>query len=90
MSVYDGTYPLLALMFLVITSVSNAQAIEFTTEHNTESEKMTIELIKSLNKAHDLTKWQFSNVIHINKKAIPHSHPVLTLHTRHNKPQEID
>ncbi|WP_143323438.1 hypothetical protein [Cognaticolwellia aestuarii] len=90
MSVYDGTYSLLALMFLVITSVSNAQAIEFTTEHNTESEKMTIELIKSLNKAHDLTKWQFSNVIHINKKAIPHSHPVLTLHTRHNKPKEID
>jgi len=90
MSVYDGTYSLLALMFLVITSVSNAQAIEFTTEHNTESEKMTIELIKSLNKAHDLTQWQFSNVIHINKKAIPHSHPVLTLHTRHNKPQEID
>ena len=90
MSVYDGTYSLLALMFLVITSVSNAQAIEFTTEHNTESEKMTIELIKSLNKAHDLTKWQFSNVIHINKKAIPYSHPVLTLHTRHNKPQEID
>lgn len=90
MSVCNGTYSLLALMFLVITSVSNAQVIEFTTEHNTESEKVTIELIKSLNKAHDLTKWQFSNVIHINKKTIPHSHPVLTLHTRHNKPQEID
>jgi len=90
MSVYNGTFSLLVLMFLVIASASYAQTIEFTTENNTKSEKVTIELIKSLNKAHDLTKWQFSNVIHINKKAIPHSHPVLTLHTRHNKPQEID
>tara|TARA_R110002012_G_scaffold28988_2_gene90146 strand:+ start:886 stop:1086 length:201 start_codon:yes stop_codon:yes gene_type:complete len=62
MSIYNGTYSLLALMFLVIARVSNSQAIESTTAHNTESEKMTI----------------------------PHSHPILTLHTRHNKPQEID
>ena len=90
MSLYNGTYFLLSLTFLFMACVSNAQAIEFTTEHNTENEKKTIELIKSLNKAHDLTKWQFSDAIHINKNAMPHSHPILTLHTRHNKPQEID
>ena len=87
---HNRAYSLQSLVFLLIASISNAQAIEFTTEHNTESEKKTIELIKSLNKAHNLTKWQFSEVIHINSKAIPHSHPILTLHTRHNKSQDID
>lgn len=38
MSVYDGTYSLLALMFLVITSISNVQAIEFITENDSKSE----------------------------------------------------
>ncbi len=89
-SSYHWMFSSLALMFLFIASVSYTQAIEFTTEHNTENEKETIELVKSLNKAHDLTKWHFSDAIHINSKAIPQSHPILTLHTRHNKPQEID
>jgi hypothetical protein len=87
---YHGIFSLLSVIFLFIASASYTQAIEFTTENNSDSEKKTVELIKSLNKSHDLTKWQLSDAIHINEKAIPHSHPILTLHTRHNKPQEID
>jgi hypothetical protein len=89
-SISKQVFTLSPIILLLAGSVSIAQAIEFTTEHSAESEKETIELIKSLNKAYDLTKWQFSDAVHINKKAIPHSHPILTLHTRHNKPQEID
>jgi len=59
-------------------------ALEFSTAHNSNSEKETIKLIKALNSAHDLAKWQFTQAIHIDEKAIPRSHPVLTLHTRHN------
>jgi hypothetical protein len=83
-------FTLLPIILLFAGSASVARAIVFSTEHNSGGEQKTIELIKSLNKAHDLTKWQFSEAIHINKKAIPHSHPILTLHTRHNKSQDID
>jgi hypothetical protein len=89
-SISKQVFSLLLAILLLVGSFSVAQAIEFSTEHNSGSEKNTIELIKSLNKAHNLTKWQFSEAIHINEKAIPHSHPILTLHTRHNKQQDVD
>lgn len=38
MSVYNGTFSLLVLMFLVTASVSNAQVIEFAAENDSKSE----------------------------------------------------
>jgi hypothetical protein len=32
---------------------------------------------------HDLSRWLFTRDVDIDARAIPHSHPVLTLHTRH-------
>jgi len=83
-------FTLWSIVFLLNSNVLYAQAIEFTTEHNSTHENNTVALVKVLNRAHDLTKWQFSDAIHIDEKAIPHSHPILTLHTRHNKKGEID
>jgi hypothetical protein len=37
----------------------------------------------SLLRRHDLSRWQFTNRVRIHHGVIPHSHPVLTLNTRH-------
>lgn len=40
------------------------------------------ELLKLLDK-YDLSDWLWTRTVMIDERAIPHSHPVLTLHTRH-------
>ncbi|WP_448565420.1 hypothetical protein [Thalassotalea ganghwensis] len=65
-------------------------AIEITTENATKSELATVELLKALRASHDTNKWEFIDKVHINEKAIPHSHPLLTLHTRHTSKAHKD
>ncbi len=55
------------------------------TEHNSEPELATKAQLERLVAAHDLRQWTFTHEIVIDEKSIPHSHPVLTLHTRHLK-----
>lgn len=40
--------------------------------------------------SHDLQKWEFTYQVHIDKTTIPHSHPILTLHTRHGIKDQKD
>ena len=80
-----GTFSL-CLIFASFT----LEAIEITTEHNSKSEIATAELLTALRQAHDLEKWEVINKVHIDKKAIPHSHPILTLHTRHTNKEGKD
>lgn len=74
------------LFFIVFTSHS----MEFTTENSEKAELATVDLLKALRKSHDTTKWEFTNKVHIKRKTIPHSHPVLTLHTRHTSRAQKD
>ena len=46
--------------------------------------KLSIRLLRT----YDLSPWFFTNVIVIDEKAVPHSHPVLTLYTRHGRDDE--
>jgi hypothetical protein len=39
--------------------------------------------LERLLKQYDLSKWIFTRKVIIDQGEIPHSHPVLTLHTRH-------
>jgi hypothetical protein len=55
------------------------------TAHDSEPELATRAQLESLLAAHDLHQWTFTHEIVIDEKSIPHSHPVLTLHTRHLK-----
>jgi hypothetical protein len=59
--------------------------IEVSLVHGTAAEAETRQQLQRLLKAYDLSDWVWTRKIVIDKDAIPHSHPVLTLHTRHLK-----
>jgi len=60
-----------------------AQQVEIQLQHNSESEQKTKTQLLKLLQTYDLSRWTFTKKILIDYQAIPHSHPVLTLHTRH-------
>ncbi len=51
--------------------------------HHSMPELQTKKELESLAKQYDLTPWMFTNSVLIDEDSIPHSHPMLTLHTRH-------
>jgi hypothetical protein len=51
--------------------------------HGSEAERDTREQLLRLVAEHDVEDWLFTREILIDQTQIPHSHPVLTLHTRH-------
>lgn len=55
------------------------------TAHSSAPELATKAQFERLIGAYDLSQWMFTREIVIDEKSIPHSHPVLTLHTRHLK-----
>jgi len=79
--------PLFVLLTLPL--VLTAQKIEISLKNNTPAEAQTRTQLQRLLAAHDLTKWTFTRTVEIDEKAIPHSHPVLTLSTRHIKDDEL-
>jgi hypothetical protein len=55
------------------------------TAHNSPPEVATRAQLERLLGEYDLRQWTFTHEVVIDEKSIPHSHPVLTLHTRHLK-----
>ncbi|MBF5043155.1 hypothetical protein FGE12_12220 [Aggregicoccus sp. 17bor-14] len=51
--------------------------------HGTPEERLTAEQLERLFGRYDLSPWLYTRSIAIDEESIPHSHPVLTLHTRH-------
>lgn len=58
-------------------------ALDISLAHDTSEELATREQLLRLLAAHDLARWLFTRAVRIDAAATPHSHPVLTLHTRH-------
>jgi hypothetical protein len=79
--------------FVITTIVQTAafaqEKISISLAHGTSAEQQTKEQLERLLKSYDLSKWIFTRSIIIDEKAIPHSHPTLTLHTRHLKDDEL-
>jgi hypothetical protein len=72
------------LAALVCFSASAATPeIEVSLAHGTTAESQTRDQLMRLLKDYDLSGWLWTRRLLIDKDAIPHSHPVLTLHTRH-------
>ena len=65
------------------TSAQSAPELEITFEHNSAAERATAEQLKKTLQKFDVAKWIYTRRIHIDERSIPHSHPVLTLRTRH-------
>ncbi|MGD9560907.1 MAG: peroxiredoxin family protein [Pyrinomonadaceae bacterium] len=69
---------------------ANAEtSLEITLKNNSNAEINTRLQLTRLLERYDLSKWAFTKTVMIDEKAIPHSHPVLTLHTRHLKDDDL-
>jgi hypothetical protein len=76
---------LLALCPVLIMGSAHfaADSIEIKLRNDTESERQTKTQLERLLNSYDLSKYTFTRQVVIDEHSIPHSHPVLTLHTRH-------
>lgn len=52
-------------------------------EHGSDPERLMARELRALLDTYDLAPWILTREILIDERAIPHSHPVLTIHTRH-------
>jgi len=63
--------------------------IEVSLAHGTTAEAQTRDQLQRLLKAYDLSNWVWTRKVLIEDGAIPHSHPILTLNTRHLKDDSL-
>ncbi|PYS46803.1 MAG: hypothetical protein DMF68_18010 [Acidobacteria bacterium] len=81
-------------LVLLLHAASAAQGtqtqLKISLKHEGDSlEAQTRSQLQRLLSQYDCTRYIFTKEIIIDREAIPHSHPVLTLHTRHLKDDEL-
>ena len=69
----------------VLAAPQPAPRLHIRTAHDSAPELATKAQLERLIGSYDLRRWTFTHEVVIDEKSIPHSHPVLTLHTRHLK-----
>jgi len=80
----------LTLIALYLSNASYAQSgIDIALKRGSKGEGQTKEQLQRLIKTYDLSKWIFTKSVMIDEQSIPHSHPVLTLSTRHVRDDEL-
>jgi hypothetical protein len=78
------------LLSVTVWSQVDSDSIEISLKHNDDAaELQTKKQLLRLIKSYDVSKWIFTKKIIIDREAIPHSHPILTLHIRHLKDDEL-
>ena len=82
---------LLAALLLSPTAraQTNTQGLDISLKNNDQREQQTKQQLQRLLAAYDVSNWIFTRKIVIENNVIPHSHPVLTLSTRHLKDDEL-
>jgi hypothetical protein len=75
----------LCILPLLCCLLRGAGEVEISLAHGTKAEADTRDQLQGLLKRYDLSDWLWTRKIIIDQDAIPHSHPTLTLHTRHLK-----
>lgn len=65
------------------TDIFSAEGFEIHLAGVNEREEKVAEVLIGLSQKHDLSPWLFVNQVRIESGVIPHSHPILTLNTRH-------
>ncbi len=78
-----------ASLLAFCTGLQAQNRLEISTVHGTAAELQTKAQLERLAGQYDFSPWIFTRAINIDEQAIPHSHPVLTLHTRHLKDDEL-
>lgn len=90
MSMHMSMTRLLVVAALAICRPVFAQTnLDISLVHQSVPEARTRDQLQRLVAAYDVSPWVFTKTISIDERAIPHSHPVLTLHTRHLKDDDL-
>ena len=63
--------------------MTTPDAVTLTYAHDSEWERAAGVQLLALLARYDVSRWRFTSAVAIADKAIPHSHPILTLSTRH-------
>jgi hypothetical protein len=71
------------LTLLFFLGLSFAQSVVIQLKHESDPERRTKEQLEHIISSYDLSRYTFTHEVIIDDKSIPHSHPVLTLHSRH-------
>lgn len=79
----------LALVLALQVAAPSDSILSITLATNTPAEAQTKAQLERLLAAHNVRPWQFTSVVRIDAAAIPFSHPVLTLSTRHLRDDEL-
>jgi hypothetical protein len=75
---------------LILSQAAIGQAnLDIALKHGTSNEARTRDQLQRLLATYDLSPWIYTKSIVIDERAIPFSHPVLTLHTRHLTDDEL-
>ncbi len=64
-------------------SMNQDWVVDIELKHGSDRERQTREQLQRLLATYNLCKYTFTRSVLIDQASIPHSHPVLTLHTRH-------
>ncbi len=71
------------LMPSLLAKAPPVPQLDIQLQHRTAAEAQTRDELLRLVQQYDVLKWIFTKRVLIDQTQIPHSHPVLTLHTRH-------
>lgn len=75
---------MLALLIAAALALpASGASLDISLKHGSAHEQDLKKQLERLTAAHDLSTWIQTDKIVVDEKTIPHSHPVLTLHTRH-------
>ncbi|NHZ64388.1 hypothetical protein [Massilia genomosp. 1] len=74
---------ILAILLASALSLPAAAALNISLKHGSEREQQSQQQLERLTARYDLARWIHTERIIVDQDAIPHSHPVLTLHARH-------
>jgi hypothetical protein len=74
---------LLYCLFVSLSTFAETARVDIGLAHDSSEERSTREQLGGLLKTYNLSDYLFTRQVKIDKDAIPHSHPILTLHTRH-------
>ena len=76
-------YVLMVSIMACCSMYGASPELEITLAHGTPEEMETRGQLQRLLNTFHISGWTWTRKVLIDKDAIPHSHPVLTLHTRH-------
>lgn len=80
---------LVAAAVLVCRPAFAQTTLDISLVHQSGPEARTRDQLQRLVAAYDVSAWTFTKSISVDETAIPHSHPVLTLSTRHLKDDDL-